>query len=318
MAVQHDQLMKKLLATFPDQLLRLAAPELAECLDLESMAFEPEEHYPGSPTGRERRADLVGRAWARTEPGGAENDVAEALIHVEIELEFRTRTAPRLLRYNRGLSLKYELTVHTIVLYLRGGPPGPHPSIYEERSMGRTVVAFHYHSMGLSRASAAEYLARTEPLAWALAALMRPANGQSRAQLGLACVRRIVGARELSVGERDLLFECVLVYASLEPREAQEFDRIMAELNDEEVRAMRMSMAEWWRQEGVKRGLEKGEAKGRAEGQRDLVLDLLKQRFGSLSSEARSRLSAIESTEELTRLAAKAFQVRSLEELGLA
>ncbi len=72
--------MKELLARFPDQFLRLAAPEIAERIDLASVAFEPEEHYPGSPTGRERRPDLVSRASTRVGEDG--EDEGEVLVHV--------------------------------------------------------------------------------------------------------------------------------------------------------------------------------------------------------------------------------------------
>ena len=86
MATHHDQLMKEIIATFPDQFLRLAAPAVAERIDLGSAAFEPEEHYPGSPTGRERRPDLVSRARARAAEGWI-GEAEQALLHVEIELE---------------------------------------------------------------------------------------------------------------------------------------------------------------------------------------------------------------------------------------
>ncbi len=44
MPTPHDQLMKELLVSFPDQFVRLAAPLLAERIDLDAVAFEPEEH----------------------------------------------------------------------------------------------------------------------------------------------------------------------------------------------------------------------------------------------------------------------------------
>jgi Domain of unknown function (DUF4351) len=308
MATKHDELMKRLLASFPDQFLRIAAPEIAERVDLGSVVFEPEEHYPGSPTGRARRADLAARASAL--PETAEEEITEVVLHAEIELRYRSRTEGRLLGYHRGLSLKYGLTVHTIVLYLRGGPPGAQIRVYEERSLGQTVVTFRYHSLGLSRAPAAEYLARPEPLAWALAALMRPAAGQGRPQLGLACVRRIAQARELTQDERELLFECVMRYAKLQDPEATAFDMILHDTDNEGVRDMTTTMVEWWEKQGRE--------KGRAEGQRDLVLHLLKERFGRLSSEVHRQVSAIESADELTRLATRALQVQTLDELGLA
>ncbi len=306
MAAKHDQFMKELLARFPDQFLRIAAPRIARCIDLDAIVFEPEEHYPGGPTGRERRPDLVARVPTLFELREAGSAADEVLLHAEIELQYRSRTEPRLLSYNRGLSLKYTVPVHTLVLYLRGGPAGPQENVYEERSLGETLTAFRYYSLGLSQAPAVEYLARLEPLAWALAALMRPARGQSRPQLGLACVRRIAGAKDLARSDRGLLFECVMRYANLQALEASEFDMILDEVDDEEIRAMTTTMVEWWRKQG------------RTEGQRELVLRLLKERFGGLSAEVRRKVSAIESADELTQLATQTLHVQSLEELGLA
>lgn len=303
MATQHDQLMKELIASFPDQFVRLAAPRLAERIDLDALAFEPEEHYPGSPTGRERRPDLVSRAYSLSGPKSAGNgETEEAVLHAEIERQYRTATVSRLFDYNRGLGLKYALAVHTFVLYLRGGPRGPQREVYEERSMGETVMVFHYHSFGLSRAIAAEYLARAEPLAWALAALMRPARGQSRPRLGLGCVRRIAAARGLSRHEQNLLFQCVWMYGQFEDDEAVEFDKIMAELEDEEVREMKMSMAEWWKKEG------------RKEGEASLLKRLLKRRFEQLPSWIDQRLEQA-SRQELEGWADRVLDAERLEDV---
>ena len=45
-----------------------------------------------------------------------------------------------------------------------------------------------------------------------------------------------------------------------EGEEALEFDKILAELDDDEVREMKMSMAEWWKKEGLEEGRKQGEA----------------------------------------------------------
>ncbi len=296
MASQHDQLMKRLISHFPDQFLRLAAPHIAGSVDLETIAFAPEEHYPGSPTGRERRADLVARAASL--PVDESEDVEDVLLHTEIELQYRSRTKPRLLAYHRGLSLHYALVVHTIVLYLRGGPPGPKLETYEERSLGKTVVAFHYHSFGLSRASAAEYLAKPEPLGWALAVLMRPSRGQPRARLGLACVRRIAAAPGLSTQELDLLFSCVWAYGRFNDEEAEEFDMIMAEIEDREVQDMKMSMMEWWKKQA----------------EASLLKRLLQRRFEELPSWIDERLEQA-SRQELQGWADRVLDAEQLEDV---
>ena len=46
---------------------------------------------------------------------------------------------------------------------------------------------------------------------------------------------------------------------------------ILAELEDDEVRVMKMSMVEYWQKEAMEKGLEKGLEKGT----RDVVLRLL-------------------------------------------
>ncbi len=308
MATRHDQLMKELIAAFPHQFLRLAAAEIADKVDLDSVAFEPEEHYPGTPAGRERRPDLVSRA--RTVGSEAGTDGGEVVLHAEIELRFRGSKLPKLLSYHRGLSLKFALAVHTIVLYLHGGPPGAQALVYEERSLGRMVGAVGYHSLGLSRMLAAEYLARSEPLAWAFAVLMRPARGQSRAELGLACIQRIVAAPALSRNEMELLLKCVWRYGQLDDHEASEFDKMMATLEDEEVQEMKTSMAEWWSREA----LEKGRQEGRQEGEASLLKRLLKRRFADLPSSIDQRLEQA-SQQELEHWADRVLDAKRLEDV---
>ncbi len=302
----HDQIMKELITAFPTQFLELAAPELAARLLLEEVSFEPREHYPGSPSRRERRPDLV--AEVRSLQGEL------ALAHVEIELDRRAEAEPKLLRYQRGLSLKYELPVHSIVLFLRGGLPGPRENVYRERSMGQTLIEFHYYSLGLSQASATEYLARPQPLAWALAALMKPRKGQSRAELGLACLRRITGDPELTDNERSQLCNVVTSYVQLDDRAAEELEELLAE---KENKAMQ-EMITTWAERMETKGFERGRQEGRLEAARDLVLRLLSQKFGRPSAAVRRKITAEGSAEELARLAEKVVQAGSLRELGLA
>lgn len=57
----------------------------------------------------------------------------------------------------------------------------------------------------------------------------------------------------------------------------------------------------------MQRGLQKG--------RQELVLDLIEERFGPPTQDVRRRLAAITSPEELTRLAARVFEVSSPKEL---
>ena len=94
------------------------------------------------------------------------------------------------------------------VLYLRGGRPGLNlESSAVSTVYDMEVVRIFYTAFGLSEARGDYYLERPEPLAWALAALMKPVR-RSRAEHRLACLRRIAAA-DLGDRERALLTACV-------------------------------------------------------------------------------------------------------------
>lgn len=88
---------------------------------------------------------------------------------------------------------------------------------------------------------------------------------------------------------------------------------------------MQMTYAERVEAEGVRKGLEKGLEKGREEGReegrlegmRAVVLGLLERRFGPLPAASRAKLERIPSAEELSRLADRVLDARSVEDLGL-
>src|SRR4029079_4152725 len=121
-----------------------------------------------------------------------------------------------------------------------------------------------YVSFGLAGCPAAEYLDRPEPLAWAFAALMEP-GPWSRAELKMACLRRIAGLR----GRIDpfLLVDCVENYLELEPGEATEFEALRSRRENQEVRAMKMT----WSETLEAKGREKGREEGRQEGRREAM-----------------------------------------------
>lgn len=157
MAGGHDQLWKDLIQAFPADFVRLAAPPLASRVNLGAIEFRPVEAPSGAMRGKERRLDLI------AEVEGKEGE--RALLHVEIELQFRTATAARLMAYNRLLALRFSQPVQTMVLYLQGGPRGSQVVEHTEEALGFTANRFCYRSLGLSRSRAEDFLARPEPLA---------------------------------------------------------------------------------------------------------------------------------------------------------
>ena len=152
----------------------------------------------------EERTEIGAVAEIPTRDGGS----ITLLIQLEPELRCPAETARRFGRWFLALETRLVQPVLLSVLYLRGGRPGPN---LESAAIGTVydmeIVRIFYTAFGLSEARGDYYLERPEPLAWALAALMKPVQ-RSRAEHKLACLQRIAGAR-LSDRERSLLVSCV-------------------------------------------------------------------------------------------------------------
>lgn len=332
---RHDQLFKDLFRTFFPDLLRIADRDLADLIPPAgpgSITFLDKEVFLETPEGRRREADLVAALSGRRRR-------QEVLVHVEIERRFRGDMGYRLWRYSHQLYVRYARPVVSIVVFLRGGPPGGERTDHIERAADWEVHRFRYLAFGLSKTPAEVLLDRPEPLAWALAALARPGK-IGRAQLKLELLRKIALAT-LAEGERFLLTNCVETYLQLAGRDAEEYAAFRLAQKIPEVEAMELTwedrMATRYTQkgmeqgvkkglrEGVKQGiergleqgLEQGLRKGVEQGVRDTLLHLLERRFGQVSPSVRSRVEAIRSLEELRGLVDRTLEAKSIEELGL-
>jgi predicted transposase YdaD len=298
MATQHDKIFKQLLRVFLEDFLRLVAPQALERLDLSSPELLDKELFAGGPHGRRRELDLLARVSTRAG--------RSLLIHVEIEARASQGMAERLWRYRSQIQARYDTRVLTIAFYLKRGRPGVHLETWES-SLGPDFPEPRYVSFGLAGCRAAEYLDRSEPLAWALAALMDP-GPWSRAELKMACLRRIAGLK----GRVDpfLLVDCVENYLQLEPREVAEFKVLHSRRENQEVRAMAMTWSE------TQKAM--GREEGRKEGLQEVLLHLLGKRFGPLPEKVRRQVETISSLDRLTELAERVLSAHSLEEMGLA
>lgn len=190
----HDQLAKDLVRTFFRNFLDLAAPEAAGRLRPERASFLDTQSSTDWPAGRRQEMDLLVRVPSRS-PGQK-----PVLIHVEVERQARTRMALRMWLYYMQLRLRHGLLVVPILLNLKGGAPGVSRPLLAEGFDDPETARFRFRSFSVSGCRAEEYLERPEPLAWALAALMRRGRW-SRAEHRMACIRRIAGCRPSGIAE---------------------------------------------------------------------------------------------------------------------
>ncbi|HSS48590.1 MAG TPA: hypothetical protein VLX28_06565 [Thermoanaerobaculia bacterium] len=289
----HDPLFKSLLRAFFAGFLRLVAPDLAARLDLAAVAFLDKEFVSTAPPRTHGIADLLARAPL----SGTHRFL---LIHVEIESRSRRGMGTRLRDYHRAIQARHEDPVLSIVVYLKGGPAGICEQVLDGGLPLPGVTSFRYLSFGLSRCSAAEYLAKPEPLAWALAALMNR-GGWSKAELKRACLIRIMEA-PLTDTEHIELVNCVETYVQLTSGEAEEFSLLGI---PESRRSRTMLYKVTWADKMM------------GEGARQMLFSLLEDRFGSIPEEVKTKLQRIRSLERLNRLAKKVYTVESIQDLRL-
>jgi len=313
----HDRLFKNLFRAFFLDLLALADGELATGLSRDGIVFL-EKELSLVPEGKRREVDLLA---AIPDHSGE----TRLLVHLEIEKQARSTIARRLWRYSLHLHLRHREPLVSMVVFLRGGPPGPTWAVHVEEARGRETTRFSYLSFGLSRLPAETLLARPEPLAWGLAALARP-GALGRVGLKLELLRRIAGAKIGEV-ERLLLVNCVETYLQLTGREVAEFDSQRSR-DSQEVEEMELTWADQIEARGIEKGIARGIEKGLERGLetgleqgvdrlRQTVLRLLAQRFGPVSPKLRRRVEALRSLDELGAIADRILEVQAIGELGL-
>lgn len=303
---RHDQLLKDLLRTFFADLVRLVHPHLAARLQLERAQFVDKQSFTDWPEGDRREMDLLAQVPLAV-------DGLPLLVHVEIEARARRAMKDRLWRYYMQLRLRHGLPVVPILVNLRGGPAGVTCETLAEGHLDLEVARFRHYRFGVSGCLAEEYLARPEPLAWGLAALMR-SRRWSRAEQKMECLRRIAEAPGLTGIENFLLANCVETYVQLTGEDAAAYARLRKSADNRRVSAMQMT----WADRLEAKGMEKGLTRARNEGLRAfrrVVLRQLGQRFGRLPENVRRRVQAIDSVEGLAKVAEKVLLIRSLDEI---
>ena len=296
---KHDQLFKQLLKARLVDLVQMVAPGIAARLDFAHAELIDRELFSELVGGDRREVDLLARIPTRAGDGHE-----CILVHTEVEAGWRSGTAERIWNYYLHIRVAYDLPVLPIVLYLSGGRAGVRVEEHHEKLWEFAVATFRYCALAVAGCRAEDYLARPEPLAWALTPLMRMQELRPAEHL-LACYRRIAAA-PIEHRQRRLLINCVRTYLKLEGRDREEFEAMTA---IQRAQLVLSEDAPTWEDE-VK-------DEGRREGARELLRAQLEQRFGPLPEASRRRLEAIESSDELTRLAQLVLSASSLAELGL-
>ncbi|MFZ1402452.1 MAG: hypothetical protein WAW03_05155 [Anaerolineae bacterium] len=322
--MEHDQFFKTLLRAFLAEFLDLFFPDIKTRLHLDTVKWWDKEQWLNLDLGESQEADLM----AEVEALGDEPELL--YIHIEIERQHRQAFRQRMWRYYAWIRLHLQRRVIPIAIYLTSGSGGLVREIYEEGVFGRKYLEFTFDCVGLPDLQGETYINRTNPLAYALAALMQPPQGINRIAWKLSCLRGIL-QHEPSQTRRSVLAMCVNKYLPLaeveqrrlemmlstDPRIEKELEDIVAAWKQEErERMIREAKAEG-RAAGRVEGLEKGRAAGITEGEKRGLLYLVSMRFGDqpIPDELHDTIMNIASEEELLKWYRFAYEAESLTDL---
>ncbi len=289
---------------FLNQLLEIVEPDLASTLDLSSPKFLRGETFTDEPQGRRTEPDLL--AEARSRIGERE----PILIHLETEREYGSPMDRRVWRYYMHLEIKYGLPVVSVVVFLTGGTAGIHRREVVETVGSFEVNRFTYLAFGLSGSLAEDYVDRPQPLAAALAALMR-SKVWDKVEQKLRCLGAI-SRSELNEAEKFLLSNVVLTYLKLQPDDEARFKEEMQRNSNKEVKSMVIT----WEDALAARakGLEEGLNQGIHQGAASVLKRLLGRRFESLPSWIDDRLEQA-SQQELESWTDRVLDAKCLEDV---
>jgi hypothetical protein len=248
------------------------------------------------------------------------------LVHVEVEDKFLKETEDRLRLYALHLELEFRYPVITVVVYLRGGPRKGVELRRVSTVVGtREISSFSYVAFGLSRSLAEDYVDRPQPLAAALAALMR-SRLWDKVEQKLFCLEAVSRAR-LPLAQEYVLAKVVKSRIELSPEDERRFEELVRE-RGEEVEAMAVTWEEALAEReaiGEAKGLAEGEAKGLAEGEakgkliatRQAITLLAKHCFRSLPAGFEEQLEATDDLGRLYEILEQVHEARTIEELSI-
>jgi flagellar biosynthesis/type III secretory pathway protein FliH len=120
----------------------------------------------------------------------------------------------------------------------------------------------------------------------------------------------------------------VETYVQLTAQDALELQRLLDLEGNEEIKTMELTWLGQAEARGMEKGIERGKKEGIAQGAETatrqavgrlqrVVLRLMAQRFGAVSTRMRQKIEAIDSLEPLADLAERVLAVDSAGELGL-
>lgn len=312
----HDRIFKEFLHRFLPEFLRLFFPREAERLDFSTLTFLDKELIINLPHQELRITDLM--AQVNTGDGNPET----IIVHIEVEGRKKQAVPQRMFEYYGLTRLLYQQPVLPLALILQPQADGLHWPVYHETLFEHELVRFRYGQVGLRDLPADEYITRDDPVAAALSVMMKPGlklRGRARwvklAELKITALLK-VNESDLTIGDKQFLMSMVETYLPNESLPVDIRGEVMEALADVEL-----MWHEQIEQKGIEKGIQQGIQQGKQQGiqqrTQELILRLLRKKFGRVPSAITQKVQSMDDLDRLEQLFDEALMADTLAEIKL-
>ena len=316
MTDDYDSPWKDIIELYFADFLAFFFPEAHADIDwacgYESLDTELQQIVRDAELGR-RLADKLMKVWRRD---GEEQIV---LIHIEVQGGFETDFAKRMYVYNYRLFDRYERPVVSLAV-LGDDNPRWRPDRFEHTLWGcQMTLVFPVVKLNEYAARTEELSASANPFAVVVLGHLQTRATRYDAQGRLQSKLRLVRALYERGYNRDTVLELfrfldwlLKLPDELEQRFQAELEAYEASMSTPYITTLERRGIEKGIERGIERGISKGIEKGKALQAQISLLTILEARFGSLPTQLRERIEAMEDLTDLETLLKAAATAASL------
>lgn len=311
--ISHDRLFKELITTFFFEFLQLFVPEIAADVDPHSFEFVNKELISDAADGKVYLADIVVKCRFK----GSQRYF---LIHIENQAYSEADFSRRMFNYFSRFIQSSGLDVYPIVLFTFDAPLRAEPDSFNVHFPNLEVLTFRFHSIQLNRLNWRDFVRRPNPIAAALMAKMKIAEGE-RIYVKLECLR-LLATLKLNPAKSRLIYGFVNSYLNLSSEENTIFTREIEALAPEEKSPMIELTNDWiekgkliGKAAGKREGKREGIAEGKRQGMFELLMKIGSKKFGDPSEAVSIELGQIKETTRLEALSDRLDDAKSWQEL---
>jgi len=327
-ATQFDAAWKSAMDAFLQPFIELMFPDLARRIDWavepQSLDTELQPLLPESQSGEMRADRLVEVTWL-------EGGVGLVLLHVEVQAQRDPDLALRMFRYHYRIFDRFGRHPVSLVVLAddeMGWRPGPY-----QQELGGSGIRFDYAMCKMMDLDLEPWLALANPVAVLIEAhrwaQQTRGDVEARRRRKLEMVRRLMASgltREEAIRSLYVVNWLLALPEAAELVFREDVKRMEADMHDKlrspyDTIVWREGLErglEQGREEGLQRGLQKGQEAGRFSAAREILEELVEERFGRCDDALKRLIASVPAESELKRLARIAARASEIGEFERA